>query len=346
MTIRGRIWRGVGVAVSVFSILAPPSVWSAARPLGTARGVRAAKLSFDGGKSWLAIGAGSLPVLEGTDIQSTSGVVVLDLADRSRITVLPFSALRITDSGRATKISVVYGRLAFRLPEQTRVEILTPAARLEPLRRQGMAGEVFVSGTGMMGLKMTEGNLQVVQLSDARRVLLASGEPVFLPKRPAVPGSFFSPEAPVAIPVGAKGVFTPGGESIGYLGPDGGFVIHPGFTTNLTRPFAPKLVQVAMATIPDQDRRDDAMPLFDVNGGYVGYIAGPIFHAQTQVAQSQPTPGGATAPEEETILGLEPWQAVGLGIVAVAGIGVGIAAGAGAFSSGGGGHAAPPPATP
>ena len=44
-----------------------------------------------------------------------------------------------------------------------------------------------------------------------------------------------------------------------------------------------------MAKIPAADS-GIAMPLFDVNGGYVGYLAGPTFHAQA-IAQQQPPAG-------------------------------------------------------
>jgi len=58
----------------------------------------------------------------------------------------------------------------------------------------------------------------------------------------------------------------------------------------LTRAFSPKLVRVAMNAIPERDRIVDATPLFDVNGGYVGYLSGPVFYAQAPTA---PTPSRA-----------------------------------------------------
>ena len=45
-----------------------------------------------------------------------------------------------------------------------------------------------------------------------------------------------------------------------------------------------------MAKVPDTDRAE-ATPLFDVNGGYVGYLAGPAFYAQA-VGTAPQTPGG------------------------------------------------------
>src|SRR5207244_4848884 len=86
---------------------------------------------------------------------------------------------------------------------------------------------------------------------------------------------------PLAVPSGAKAVFAPDGHSIGYRTPGGSnFTISPGFTSDLTRPFSSRLVQLAMAKIPDPDVKNDAMPLFDVNGQYGGYVSGPEFYPQ------------------------------------------------------------------
>lgn len=285
MAKRGRIWRGGLVGVLVLALAAPVPTWSAAAVLGTARGVRLVQLSLDEGKSWFPLGGRSFPVMEGTQLRSTTGGALLDLIDGSRINALPFSALRVRETGRAIEISLLHGRLTFRLPAATRVEIRTPAARLAPGREPVMAGEVFVGGDGTTGLKMAEGTLQVQEFAGTQRVLLASLEPVFLPKRPTGQGPLFSTDIPAAPPAGARGVFTPKGESIGYLRPDAQLVVHPGFTADLTQPFPARLVQVAMATIPEKTRQD-SVPLFDVNGGYVGYLAGPVFYAQAQVAQA------------------------------------------------------------
>jgi hypothetical protein len=81
-------------------------------------------------------------------------------------------------------------------------------------------------------------------------------------------------------------VFDPKGESLGYLRPDAQLVVQPGYTSNLTRPFPAKLVQLAMARIEEKNR-EEAVPVFDVNGAYVGYLAGPAFRAEGQVAQAQ-----------------------------------------------------------
>jgi hypothetical protein len=279
----------------VLLIAAPIPGWSApAASLGTARGVRGVELSLDGGKTWLPLGSRSLPVLEGTQIRTKTGGALVDLADGSRLNLLPFSSASFRETGPAIEISLVYGRLGFRLPPATRADIRSTSARLVPVRAQAMAGEVFVGGDGTVGLRMTQGSLQVEELSGARRTVLASLEPVFLPKRPVDSGPLFASEAAVAIPpAGAKGVFNPGGESLGYL-QGNQLVIHPGFTADLTRPFPARLVLVAMAKVPETSR-GDATPLFDVNGGYLGYLVGPEFHVPAQIAQAQLVQGGGGA---------------------------------------------------
>jgi hypothetical protein len=195
-----------------------------------------------------------------------------------------------------------------------------------------MVGEVFVGGAGMAGLKMTQGALRVEEIAGSKRVMLASLEPVFLPKRPAASGPFFTSDPPVTPSPGAKGAFAPSGQSIGYLEADGQLVIEPGFTANLTRPFPPRLIRLAMASIPENDLANAAMPLFDVNGAYVGYLVGPVFYAQA--AQAAPP----AAEGEESAW--PSWVGAAVGVAAV---GVGISAGAGAFSGGGPGCR---PATP
>src|SRR5207302_4475429 len=175
-------------AALIVALAAPVPVWSAVAPLGTARGFGLAKLSVDTGKSWLLIGQKSFPILDGTVLRSAEGGAVLDLADGSRVDVFPFSALRFENSGpptEAAKISLLYGRVSFRLAERTRVRILTPPARLEPIHPGLIVAEGFVSGSGLMGLKLAEGDLQVIRAGPgAPRALLASREPVFLPKKP------------------------------------------------------------------------------------------------------------------------------------------------------------------
>lgn len=311
----------------IATLIAPVPAWSASAPLGTARGARGVELSLDDGRTWFSLRVGSLPVMDASKIRSTGGGALVDLADGSRINVLPFSAVSFRATASATEITLHHGWLTFRLPQETRVEIRTSAARLEPVPTQPMVGELFVAADGTIGIQMKGGNVRVHELSGGRRVMLASLEPVFLPKRPATASPLFSTDAPATPPAGAKGLYSPKGESIGYLRPDKQLVVHPGFTNDLTQSFSPKLIQLAMARIPEA-QRSDAVPLFDVHGGYVGYLAGPVFYAQAQVAQAQL---GAAAEA-----GIPTWVWVAGGIVLVGG-GFGGAVAAGAFDDDQGG---------
>ncbi|MGH7265507.1 MAG: hypothetical protein ACREMB_11735 [Candidatus Rokuibacteriota bacterium] len=308
MALIRRILHGTLVAVIVLTLAVPMPAWSAAS-LGTVRGVRGVEVSLDTGKTWLALGSRSLAVLDGAQLRTTTGGAVLDLTDGSRVNVLPFSSLRVREAPGALEVSLTYGRIGFRLPASSRVEIHTTAARLQPVPSDAMAGEVFVGIDGTLGLRMVEGALRVEERA-SKRTMLASLEPVFVPRRPDIPGPAFTSSEPIEPPAGARALFSPKGESVGYLHRTD-FVVHPGFTADLTQPFSPRLVLVAAARIPEKDR-SDAMPIFDVNGGYVGYLAGPIFHAQVagaggvQVAQGAIGGGGGgntLSTETQTFLG-------------------------------------------
>jgi hypothetical protein len=305
------------------------------------------KASLDNGTTWLEMKGNALPVLAGTEVRSAGGSAAIELRDGSRIEILPFSAVRFGESS----VSVTYGRLNFRLHPQSRMKVVTPVARLEPAEQGVAAGEVFVTGAGVMGLKMAEGRLNVKPTTPGGQTMVASLEPVFLPKRPSSSGPLFATDGPMAPPAGAKAVFAPSGESAGYIGPDGNLVIHPGFTSDLTQPFSPKLVRLALASIQDAEQRSDAMPLFDVNGGYVGYLSGPVFYAQNfaQEPPAQPVPqgsggaaGGAGAPGAGKAPTISRTFAYGAGAVAVVG-GGGLALGG---LGGGGGSSQSPAATP
>lgn len=292
MRVLGRVVHGTLAMVLILTMVLPMPAWSAVASAGTARGVRAVELSLDAGKTWLPLGATSMPVLDGTQIRSRNGGAIIDFSDGSRLNLLPFSAIGIHETGKVSEVSVSHGRVTFQLPVQTRLELRSAAARLEPTRDQAMAGELFVGGDGTIGLKMTQGQLRVEELGGARRTMMASLEPVFLPKRSAMPGPLFSADVPAESPAaGAKAVFSPKGESLGYLQLNKQLVIRPGYTADMTQPFPPKTVQLALAKVPAPDRIE-AMPVFDVNGGYVGYLAGPVFHAQA-VGAPAPPPGAA-----------------------------------------------------
>jgi len=318
------LFRKALVGLLACSLGVTPPVWGGAGPIGTVRGLKEAKLSIDGGKTWLAVTARGLPVVRGAELRSAAGTAELELADGSRVNVFPFTALRFEGAQSITEIAVSYGRLTFHLPADARVKILTPSARLDPVRGRVMKGEVFLDGGGLMGLKMAEGAFEVRSRADEAQPILAGLEPVFLPKRPATSSAFFSTDPLPRVPGDAKGVFTPSGESIGYVGPDRSLVIHPGFTKDLTRPFSPKLVQLAMTKIPEKDRGDDVVPLFDVNGVYVGYLSGPMFYAEG----TRPAGPSDVASPRERSGATGAIGAVGvLGVGSIAGLGAGVAGG-------------------
>jgi hypothetical protein len=344
-------WRGLLVAVISVSLITPVATTlssHAATGLGIARGFRGVEVSLDGGKGWLPIGQRAFPLLDGAQLRTTSGAAVLALNDGSRVNLLPASSTELRRVGNTTEVVLRSGRLTFTLPRDTRTEIRTVTARLEPVRTSAMAGEVFVGAANVVGLRMSQGSMQVRELAGERRTMLASLEPVFVPKRPPVSGSMFSASVPGSPPAGARGVYTPRGESLGYLAADSRLVVHPGFTRDLTQPYPQRLVQVAMAKIPEGERKDST-PLFDVNGGYVGYLSNSGFYpvtvvgqaGQTQVAQAVGAQGGqlqvaqavaGEAASEDT--NWTPWI-VGGSIVAVTGGVVGGLAASGQFSGNG-----------
>ena len=159
MVLVGRILHGCLVALIGLSLILPLPAWSAVVSAGTARGVRAVELTLDGGKSWLPLGATSMPVLDGTQIRSRNGGAVLDLADGSRLNVLPFSSVGFRQTGKV--------RRGLRQPRPRHV----PAARRRRAWRSGphppgssrrriasRPGSCSSAVTGPMGVKMSQGN--------------------------------------------------------------------------------------------------------------------------------------------------------------------------------------------
>jgi len=359
---RHLMWQRFTVLLLIATFLAPFHAWGGSAPLGTARAARGVKATLDKGTTWLELKGNALPVFSGTEVRSAGGSAAIELKDGSRIEVLPFSAVQFDQVNGDPRVSLTYGRVSFNLHPQSKIQIMTPVARLDVAESGTVAGEVFVTGGGVMGLKMAEGRLNVHPTTPGGQTMVASIDPVFIPKRPTGSGPLFAVDGPIAPPAGAKAVFSPAGESVGYIAPDGGLAIHPGFTADLTQPFSPKLVRLALNTIQDSDQRDDATPLFDVNGSYVGFLSGPVFFAQTSgfgqtntnngtnKDENRDRPAGAPLSGGSSISGRG--ALLGLGAVAVVG-GAGAAL-AGGFSHGGGSSrsgasAAPPlprPATP
>jgi hypothetical protein len=291
MRVRRLLYWTLVASVALSLTLALP-VYSEAASIGTARGIRAVELTLDGGKSWLPMGGVSMPILDGTQIRSRTGGAAVDFTDGSRINVLPFSAVTFREAANGAQVSLVYGRVTFQLPAEAQVEFRSPSARLEPVKGPGVAGELFVGTEGTTGLKMSRGNLRVEEIGGAHRSLMASLEPVFLPRRPATSGPLFTTDASAEGPAaGAKAVFSAEGQSLGFIKPNKQLVVHPGYTADLTQRFSAKTIQLALAQVPQTDR-SDATPVFDVNGGYAGYLIGPVFHAQGVGTSPQQTPAG------------------------------------------------------
>jgi hypothetical protein len=281
----GWVWQRAVVGLLIFPLTLPIQVWAGATSFGVVRGTRGVEVTLNGGKTWIALGGRSLPLVQDIVIRSTIGNALIELADGSRLTVQPSDTVQLRDADGRIEVVLVRGRTTFQLPPDTRVELLTPQARLKPASQEASAGEVFVNADNIVGVKMTTGTIQVQELMNPNHVMLASLDPVFVPKPPASQGLLFVSDAADVPSHGAKGVFTPQGESMGYLQPDGRLIVQPGFTSDLTRPFPNKLIRLAMATVPEESR-PDTTPLFDVNGKYLGYMNGSDFYPQTQLAQA------------------------------------------------------------
>jgi hypothetical protein len=101
-------------------------------------------------------------------------------------------------------------------------------------------------------------------------------------------------------------------------------------------------VQLAASSIADQHKKSDAMPLFDVNGANVGYVAGAVFYAQS----IQTTPPAVGTEEKRESRGIPAWMWwAGLGGLVLIGGVAAMAAGGGGSRGGGDGPSAPPPGT-
>lgn len=320
--------------------------------LGTARGTRGVELSLDGTR-WLPLGGRSMPLLEGSRIRTTAGGAVLDLTDGTRLGLLPFSTLAVRSAGDRPEVSLESGRLTFRWAAGARLAVRTATARLTPHASEAAAGEVVAGPT--TGVRLSSGRLEATGLTAghpgptaSRPVLVASRDPFFLPATPAAP-RVFAADATITLTTPGRFVFGPRGDSVGYLDPAGGLVVHPGVAADLTGPMPAGTVRLALARIPEA-RRTDATPLFDLEGGYVGYVAGPAFFPSVASAAQVPAPAAqaqaqaqAEPPFVETLEGGFgdgwPWYYYAGAVVAAGGLGLGIAA-----AAGGGGDDAP--ATP
>jgi FecR-like protein len=104
--------------------------WPGTTSLGTARSSRAVEVSLDDGKAWLALGGRSSAVMPESLIRSRSGSALVELIDGSRVTILPFSAVRFHGAPGTMEVVLQHGRLMFQVPADAQLEISTPSARL------------------------------------------------------------------------------------------------------------------------------------------------------------------------------------------------------------------------
>ncbi|HEX7126753.1 MAG TPA: hypothetical protein VF406_13430 [Thermodesulfobacteriota bacterium] len=344
-----------------------PSQSLAAVALGSARGVRTAALSLDGRGGWLSLANRSLPVMSGSRLRTTTGAVAVDLADGSRLVVMPFSAVRVDAAAgaaaqvarvsqrsgaavAAAEVTLEYGRLGFQVRPSSRLSIVTSTARVSPVSGRAAAGEVLAAPTGTTGVRMASGTVTVRETTGARRTLEVGRTPVFVPGPPP-PGAAFSADVPAAAPSGARAVFTAEGENVGYVGRDGQVVVQPGFARDLAQPYPRQVVQGALARIPFE-ARGEAVVLLDANAGYVGFVREGLVYAAagdrpplTRVAQA--TEGAAEVPDQDEPAAEKPritrwpWHYT-VGVLAVVGGAAAAATGelAGSDSDG------DPPATP
>lgn len=127
---RGSRARCTGAAVLLVALSAIASEAIAAtpqfnRPLGEARGTAPAQVSFDG-KSWISLGAGTLPVFDKMLVRARSGIVVLTLSDGSRLEAGPTTELAIAAMGSSTIARVVEGNVLFRLRPTSSARLSMP----------------------------------------------------------------------------------------------------------------------------------------------------------------------------------------------------------------------------
>jgi len=269
------VWWVLVVSLALAQALPGPA-WSQAS-LGTARGLGAAELSYDGGRTWISLAESSYPVLPGSRITTRAGSATVDLVDGGQLEILPLSTVLISTAGAFIQAELSCGRLAFGLPRPPRLVILTPQARIEPLSAPPLTGEVF-SGvrelgiSGVTGVKMSQGVVRVVELVGQRRSLEAGADPVFVPGRPNISAPLFLSDVRSAPPGGVRAVFDERGRNLGAQTADGHVVIQPGFAPDLAGPISPRAVDAGRARVPEADRTPGVTLLFDAHEDPVGYL--------------------------------------------------------------------------
>ncbi len=175
MTRLARALRVSGIGVLVAALTVPAPVLAAPAALGTARGVRSAELSLDGGTNWLSLEGRSLPLMSGARIRSTTGAVAIELIGGSRLDLMPFSAASFGASG---EVALEYGRVAFRLTPGSRLALPVSGTRMEPAGGEPATGEAVAGTGGAAGVRVTHGSLRFHEPGSTPRLVRAGGGPV------------------------------------------------------------------------------------------------------------------------------------------------------------------------
>lgn len=314
MTAGSRARRLLLVSPLVLSLALPmtsaPAV-GAGIALGTARGIRSAELSLDGGTSWLSLKGRSLPLVAGSRVRSTTGAVSIELADGARLTLQPFSAATLKDSA---DVVLEYGRAGFRLAPASPLGLATAVARLETSGGAPAAGEV-VAARGATGVRVTQGSLLLREANGTPRIVRAGGGPAMVPGTSPADAAFPVADAAAPAPAGARVVFTPEGENVGYVEDGRRLVVRPGFAADLSARFPARTVEQASARVPPASR-GEALLLLDANGGYAGYVADAVFYSASTAmpvaaAAAAAAPGtsgqGAAGGQQSGALGDSQW---------------------------------------
>ena len=86
------------IAIFILAHMWPINVWPTTTSFGTARGTRGVEVTLNGGKTWVSLGGRALPLVQDIVIRSRIGHAWIELADGSRLTVLPSDIVQLRRS--------------------------------------------------------------------------------------------------------------------------------------------------------------------------------------------------------------------------------------------------------
>lgn len=176
-----RIGCAVVVALLVALSVIPPEAIAGAplfnRPLGEIRGTSPAQVSFDG-KSWIALGSGSLPVFDKMLIRARSGIVALTLSDGSRLEASPTTEMAIAATGPFTNVRLTEGNVLFRLRFASSVRLWMPGGGIQTTAVDTERSTHPITTRVSVGTQAQRDTLGVItaQRGGVPRVRLLSGE--------------------------------------------------------------------------------------------------------------------------------------------------------------------------